>query len=259
MKRAVVLFSFWLATTVHAAPPPALDLEVEEHLGAQLPAALRFTDERGRSVHLGDYFRDGKPILLTLAYFRCPMLCDLVLRGVLDGTRGQPLALGRDYRALTVSFDPRDRPAAAASKQRALLQAANRPDSAADWPFLVADDETARALGNALGYRWVFDPKSGDFAHPAVAFVLTGDGKISRYLYGVSPRPFDLRLAISEAANGRAGGSFERLLLTCFRWDPSERKYGLALSRGARAGGALTLLAIAAGYFLLFRKKRVAR
>jgi protein SCO1/2 len=264
MSRRSLLAALAMALTLvagagaaHAAgPPPPGSLEVEEHPGAQLPAGLAFVDQDGRAVQLGDYFHEGKPILLVLAYLRCPMLCDLVLHGVVASVARQGLAVGRDFRALTVSFDPDDTPAAAALKQGSLLQALNRPEARAGWPFLVGKRPEIDRLAERLGFPYVHDAKTDEYAHPAVAFVLTPDGRISRYLYGVQFRPLDVRLALDEAAHGRIGGVVDRVLLTCFRYDPASRRYGVYVTGVLRGGAALVLLLVAGGLGLLFWRDR---
>jgi cytochrome c oxidase subunit 2 len=211
-------------------------VDIDEHLGAKIPGDLPFSDESGRPVSIGDYFTGDRPVVLILAYFRCPMLCDLVLRGMAGAVKEQPLVLGRDFRALTVSIDPKDRPAQAALKQHNLLQAMNRPD--APWPFLTGKEQQIQQLAGALGFQYTYDPKSDQYAHPACAIVLTPDGRISRYLYGADFRPFDLRLALQEASRGRVGGIFDRVLLTCFRYDPATRRYAWAVRSAVARNGA---------------------
>jgi protein SCO1/2 len=246
------------AAPAHALPPPA-SLTVEEHPGARLPRDAAFVDEEGRAVHLGDYFRGDKPLVLVLAYFRCPMLCDLVLHGVAASVARQGLVLGRDYSALTVSFDPHDTPAEARLKQGTLLQSVGRLDARAAWPFLVGDKRDIDRLADRLGFVYVHDPKSDQYAHSAVAFVLTPDGRVSRYLYGVTFRPLDMRLALDEAAHGRIGGVVDRVLLTCFRYDPTTRRYGIYVRGLLRGGAALVLVIVAGGIGLLLWSDRRRR
>jgi protein SCO1 len=220
-------------------------VDIDEHLGARLPAQLTFTDSDGRAVRLGDYF--GKPVVLTLAYYRCPMLCDLVLRGVADAVKDL------DFHALTVSIDPKDRPAAASLKQHNLLQAIGR--TRADWPFLVGEKEQIARLASACGFGYSYDDRTDQYAHPAAAIILTPDGRISRYLYGINFRPFDVRLALAEAARGRTGGIVDRVLLTCFRYDPATRRYAWAVRGALRMTALLTLLAFGGGLVLLRRRR----
>ena len=254
MRRAWLLAVLLLAIPAHARSP-LQEIDIEEHLGAALPLDLPFVSEDGRAVRLGDYFRDGKPVVLVLAYFRCPMLCDLVLRGVADSLARQHLALGRDYRALTVSIDPKDKPAGASLKQHSLLQALGTLDATASWPFLTGAQSSIAPLAARLGFEYAYDPKSDQYAHPACAFVLTPDGRISRYLYGVKLRPLDVRLALDEAAQGKIGGIVDRVLLSCFRYDPATRRYGWYVRGVLRGGAALTLLLVGGTLALFWRRE----
>ncbi|HEX6838713.1 MAG TPA: SCO family protein [Polyangia bacterium] len=255
MRRALVAAVLLLASSPLAARSPLQDIDIEEHLGAPLPLALPFVDENGHAARLGDYFRDGKPVVLVLAYLRCPSLCDLVLRGVVDSLARQHLALGRDYRALTVSIDPKDTPAGASLKQHSLLQALGDLDAVSSWPFLTGAESSIAPLAARLGFQYAYDPKSDQYAHPACAFVLTPDGRISRYLYGVKFRPLDVRLALDEAARGKIGGIVDRVLLSCFRYDPATRRYGWYVRGILRGGAALTLVIVGGALGLLWRRE----
>ncbi|HZS37041.1 MAG TPA: SCO family protein [Polyangia bacterium] len=259
MRSIALLAILSIAPAARALPKAVAAADLEEHLGARVPASLPFVDEKDARVTLGDYFRDGKPVLLVLAYYRCPMLCDLVLRGVADSVARQGLVLGRDFRALTVSFDPRDKPAAAALKQHGLLQAVNHPESAASWPFLVGAERDVRALADRVGFGYAYDASTDQYAHPACAIVLTPDGRVSRYLYGVKFRPIDVRLALDEAAGGRIGTITDRVLLTCFRYDPSQRRYGLYVSGALKGGAALVLLIVGGMLGALWLRERRSR
>lgn len=240
-------------------PPPAVaDVEIDEHLGRALPPQLTFVDQDGRATRLADLFGDGQPVVMVLAYFRCPQLCDLVQQGVATALRGSGLQPGRDVRAVTVSIDPRDTLGNARLRRTGLLQAVGGPSPAppAAWRVLTGRDPEIRALADALGFRYAYDPGSGQYAHPACAFVLTPDGRISRYLYGVSFRPFDVRLAAVEAARGKVGTVVDRVLLTCFRYDPSARKYGVYVLGVMRGGSAVVLLAFGIGMVAMLRRDR---
>jgi protein SCO1/2 len=236
-------------------PPAALEVEVRERLGATVPAGLAFVDEKGHRVSLGD-FRGRGPLLLVLAYYRCPMLCDLVLRGLAQGLHQVGWVPGTQFQALTVSIDPKDTPGAARLKQGHVLSTLGHPDAVAGWPFLTGEEAAARQLAAALGVSYVYDRKSDQYAHPAVAVVLTPEGRVSRYLYGVEFRPFDLRLALVEASQGKVGGAVERVLLTCFRYDPAARKYGFYVLGVLKGGGLLVLGTFGAFLLLMFRRDR---
>ncbi|MEO6950835.1 MAG: SCO family protein [Polyangia bacterium] len=255
MTRLAFVFVLALVGRASAAPLPTT-LEVDEHPGARVQAELPFVDAQGQPVQLGDFLHGDKPVLLVLAYFHCPMLCDLVLRGIASSVAKQGLVLGRDFEALTVSFDPSDTPDGAARKQGALLQAIGHPEAVRDWPFLVGKKPAIDRLAATLGFAYVHDEKSGQYAHSAVAFVLTPDGRVSRYLYGVTFRPLDVRMALNEAARGKVGGFVDRVLLTCFHYDPTSRRYAFYVRNGLRAGAALTLLVMMGGLALIVRRGR---
>ncbi|HTP27386.1 MAG TPA: SCO family protein [Anaeromyxobacteraceae bacterium] len=205
--------------------PPALqDVGIGEKLGAGLPVDARFRRQDGAPVRLGDLLH-GRPVLLSLVYFNCPMLCGLVLTGEARGVRESGLKLGKDFDAVTVSFDPLDTMKVAAERQRGYLQAAGAPEARQAWTFLTGEAQESRRVADAVGFRYAYDEKTKQFAHPAAIIVLTPDGHVSRYLYGIEYAPRDLRLALVEAGQGRVGTSFDHLLLTCFRYDPTSRRY----------------------------------
>jgi protein SCO1/2 len=235
------------------------EVDIDEHLGQRLPLDLRFRDPSGATVRLGDYFRDGKPVVLVLGYFRCPMLCDLVLRSTAKAMQRLGWEIGARYRALTVSIDPQDRPAGAALAQTRLLQAVGHVEARAAWPFLVGEEADIRALADRVGFRYVHDPKSDQYAHPACAVVVAPDGRIARYLYGVEFPAGDLGLALIEASQGRIGGIAGRVLLTCFRYDPSTRRYGLLVLGVMKGGAALLLLMVAGLVGFLWLHERTRR
>ena len=259
MKTAIAcaLCALCLGAARPTLAAPQADLE--EHLGARLPMERAFIDQDGRRIRLADQFHDGKPVLLVLAYFRCQLLCDLVLRGAVEGIARQGLRLGRDFRALTISFDPRDTPGQASLKQHGYLQSIDRLDALSAWPFLVGDEAAVRAVAERLGFVYAYDAATDQYAHPAAVFVLTPDGRISRYLYGIRLRGLDLRLALDEAARGRIGTLVDRVLLTCFRYDPSTRRYAVYVRGVMQGGSLLVLLLVAGGLAVLWRRERRPR
>jgi protein SCO1/2 len=239
------------------AVPPALGaVDVDEKLGARIPLELTFTDDRGRTVRLGDYLDGTRPVLLTLVYYRCPMLCELVLQNLVKGLTPLGWRPGGEYRGLTVSIDPKDRRGPAELKQRTLLQALAHPEARTGWPFLVGQPASIQALADAVGFRYAYDPRSDQYAHPAVAIVLGPDGRVSRYLYGVAFQPLDLRLALTEAGRGHIGGIVNRVLLTCFRYDPYTRRYGLLVAAVVKGGSGLVFLTVGGVLAGLFRHDR---
>lgn len=240
-------------------PPPVQDLSVTERLGARVPGDLVFTDAAGRRVALADSFDGDTPVVMALAYVRCETLCNLVLRGVADAARESELELGRDYRVVTVSIDPRESAGEASAQQAALLQLAGRAPDHDGWAMLTGDEPAIRRLADALGFAYSWDPRTEQFAHPAVVFTLTGDGRVMRYLYGTRYTGGALDEAIGQARRGEAvptgdgGGA-----LGCFRFDPALRAQWGAIARFYAVGGALLIAVIGGGIALLIRKERRA-
>jgi len=206
--------------------PAALqNVEIEEQLGAKLPMGARFTTQDGAPVRFGELVRGERPVVVALVYYSCPMLCGLVLTGVARAMRETGLELGKDFDAVTVSFDPRDTTKLAAERQRGYLQAFGKPEARRAWTFLTGQEPDIRAVAEAVGFRYAYDERTKQYAHAAAIFILTPDGRVSRYLYGIEYPSKDLRLALVEASAGRIGTSFDRLLLTCYRYDPASRTY----------------------------------
>ena len=244
------------------APQAVTGADVEEHLGARLDGSLSFKDTEGRDVRLSEVFTGEKPVLLVLAYYHCPMLCGLVLRGTAQGLSDLGWTPGREYRVLTVSFDPRDTTPAAREKRQSTLVGLGRPLASPDeWPFLTGDEASIRSLADTLGFRFAYDARVDAYAHPAAIFALTPDGRVSRYLYGVEFSARDLRLALTEAGEGRTGSFVDRVLLTCYRFDPASRRFGPYITGFMRVGGALILAVVGTlvGALLLVERRRRAR
>ena len=206
---------------------------------------------------LKDFLGHGKPVVVTLVYFQCPMLCSLVMKGLVKGLNDTGLQLGKDYQGITLSFDPKDTPRAAGEAQRGYLAAMKGLDRARaqDWPFLTGSEANVRALAEALGFKYRYDAPTAQFAHPAVAFVLTPEGRISRYLYGVDFPGRELRLSLVEGSDGRVGTSFDRVLLKCFRYDPGTGRYRVYATNFVRGGAFLSGLGLVVGLALLWRQE----
>jgi protein SCO1 len=261
-----------LGQALHKAAPPAgseslpaalQNVEIEEKLGAKLPAAASFTTQDGAPVRFGDLVHGERPVVVALVYYSCPMLCGLVLTGVARAMRETGLELGKDFDAVTVSFDPRDTTKLAAERQRGYLQAFGKPEAKRAWTFLTGREPDIKAVADAVGFRYAYDERTKQYAHAAAIFVLTPDGRVSRYLYGVEFPAKDLRLALVEASAGRVGTSFDRLLLTCYRYDPASRTYvpyALGFVRVSMLG-VLGALGIMLGVFWRreLRQKRLDR
>jgi protein SCO1/2 len=236
-------------------PPSLQGVGFDQKLDAQVPLDLYFRDESGQAVRLGDYFGE-RPVILVLAYYRCPMLCTEVLNGLVRALLELPLDVGRDFAVLTVSFDPRETPELAAAKKKTYLERYGRPGAEAGWHFLTGEQEPIDRLTQAVGFRYRYDAVNDQFAHASGIMVLTPQGRISRYFYDISYSPRDLRLGLVEASSGRIGSASDQVLLFCFHYNPAEGKYGAAVMNLVRLGGALTIVAVAVFVFVLWRQER---
>ena len=255
MKPIVVLL---LALAVRAVAleerPAALQgVAYEQRLGQRVPLDAEFRDESGAVVRLGDYFTD-KPVVLVPAYYRCPMLCGIVLKGVVSTFRGLGLEVGKDFRVVTFSFDAHETPPLAAAKQESLLAEYGRPAAAADWHFLTGDEPAIHALTEAIGFHYAWDEATQQFAHASGIVVLTPDGTIARYFFGVEFPPKDVRLALVEASDHRIGSVVDALLLFCFHYDSATGRYGRVAFDAVRVGGLLTLFALATFVGVMLRR-----
>lgn len=227
----------------------------DQHLGASIPLDLPFRDENGQAVRLGDTF-GSKPVLLALVYFRCPMLCTQIAIGTAAGLKGIDYLPGKDFEVLFVSFDPRDTPEGAREKKASTVARYGRPETAAGWHFLTGDAAAIARLTESVGFRYAWDPKVEQFAHASGVVVLTPDGRLARYLYGVEYAPKDLQLALHEASDGRIGGLAESLLLLCFHYDAALGKYTIATQRALKVGATLTLVVLAGSIVWMLRRER---
>jgi protein SCO1/2 len=222
-------------------PPILSEVGYDQRLNQQVPLDLEFRDETGNNVRLGSYF-NGKPVVLVLAYYRCPMLCTQVLNGVLEAAKGMTLEPGDDYQIVTVSFDPRERPVLAAAKKAHYLADLRRPHAEQGWHFLTGEQEPILRLTEAVGFRYRFDPKQEQFAHASGIIVLTPQGKVARYFFGVDYPQRDLRLGLVEASEGKIGTPIDRVLLFCYHYDPAVGKYTPVVQNLMRLGGVVTIL-----------------
>ncbi|MCY1020294.1 SCO family protein [Pyxidicoccus sp. MSG2] len=235
-------------------PPPVKGVDVEEHLGDPLPLDARFTNEDGREVKLGEVLSKTKPTLLTLVYYNCPMLCNLVLNGQVKAMQELGLELGEDYEAVTVSIDPEDTPAESLNRRRRHLQSMGKPERA-PWHFLIGTDAEVHRLADAVGFKYTYDTGTKQYGHPAVVQVITPEGSISRYLYGVTFPPKDMKLALLEAAGGRVGTSFDRVVMSCFKYDTASKRYGFYIFGFIRLGGTLVFCALATMLIYFWRRE----
>jgi protein SCO1/2 len=226
------------------APPQVRGVDVVEHLGELVSLEAQFTDSSGKPVRLRDVLPRTRPVLLTLVYYNCPMLCNLVINEQIRTMRELGLELGKDYEAVTVSIDPKDTPAQSLERRRRHLQSMGLPETA-PWHFLTGTEENIHQLADAVGFKYAYDAETKQFVHPAVVHVLTPEGAVSRYLYGTSFRPQDMKLALLEAAGGRVGTSFDRIVLTCFKYDTATRRYGFYIFGFLRIGALMVFAALA--------------
>jgi protein SCO1/2 len=225
-------------------PPELEEVGVEEHLGARLPLELEFRDSTGSVVRLGDYFDGVKPVVLTLNYYKCPMLCGLQLNGLLDGLRELEWTPGQEFELVTVSINPLETPALAADKKQNYIQRYERPSAAAGWHFLTGQETEIRRLAETVGFGYTYDRSSGEYAHAAVIFIATPDGRLARYLYGIEYPASRLRLALLEASAGEIGSTIDQLILYCFHYDPESRRYAPVAMNIMRVGGGATALVV---------------
>ena len=228
---------------------PDLDrIDVVEHLSDSIPLGLVLTNEQGQEVKIEQFFRKGKPVILTLAYYRCPRLCTLVLNGLLKGVQQLDWKPGEKYQMLTVSIDTTETAETAAAKKRTYVGQIDNYNIESGWQFTVARQDAISQLARAVGFKYFFDQERNEFAHPAVVFVLTEEGVISRYLYGLEYKPKDLKLALLEASEGKIGNTIDRLILYCFHYDPDAKGYTLFATNVMKLGGLLTVVIL--GLFL---------
>jgi protein SCO1/2 len=237
-------------------PPNLGNVTIEQRLNEQLPLDIPFRDEAGNTVTLRDYFKSGRPVLLSLVYYDCPMLCTEVLNGVTGVMRLLKFDAGKEYEVVTVSFDKREKPQLAAAKKKVYMQRYGRPQAAEGWHFLTGDQSSIDALTNAVGFHYQWDEKLQQFAHASAIMVATPEGKLSHYFYGVEYSPKDVRLALVEASSGKIGNPVDQVLLYCYHYDPRTGKYGAVITNVLRVAGAITVLIIGSFLMIMFRRDR---
>jgi protein SCO1/2 len=229
----------------------------DQNLNASIPLDLTFRDENGNQVPLRRYF-GAKPVVLAMVYYECPMLCTLVMNGEARAFQAlRSLDVGQDFEAVAVSINPKEGPALAAAKKATYVAQCGKPGAAAGWHFLTGTDASIRPLADAIGFHYAYDPASGQYAHPSGIVVLTPEGKIARYLYGVDYSPRDLELSLVEASQNKIGSPVDQLLLCCFRYDPVTGKYTATVVNVLKVAGALTVVLLAAGIVFLTRRGRL--
>jgi protein SCO1 len=249
-------FSFRASAQPAGVRPPVLkDVGIDQLLNNQVPLDLEFRDEEGRTVRLAEYFKD-KPVVLSLVYYNCPRLCTQVLTGLLGALKGLPMTPGKEFVNLSVSFDPRETPQLAAAKKAEYLKRYNRPGAEAGWHFLTGDEAAIQALTKAVGFRYVWDPVTKQYAHAGGIMILTPQGKLSRYFYGIEYAPRDLRFGVIDASAGKVGSLADQIILYCYMYDPDRGTYGLVLMRLLRVFAGFTLVTLLSLFLYLRRKEK---
>jgi protein SCO1/2 len=228
------------------------DVGIDQKLNDEIPLDLRFRDEHGKTVELAQYF-GSKPVILMLVYYNCPMLCTEVLNGLDRSLKQIPMDIGKDFNVVTVSIDPTDRPVMAEAKQAMYTGMYGRPGAAEGWHFLTGDEPQIKQLAKSVGFRYAYDAESKQFAHASVIMILTPEGRLSRYFYGIQYPERDVRLGIVEASQGKISSAVDQILLFCYHYDPHTGRYGLLISRVIQLAGGLTVLIGGIFLFFLFR------
>ena len=266
MKRIIPAILILLLLAPRAAGQPAMqpaileEIGIDQKLNAQVPPDLVFRDQTGREVQLGEYFAQSRrPIILTLVYYECPMLCTMVLNETLRTMNGlTTLSAGKDFDVLTVSFDPKETTELAAAKRTRYLRQYKRESGDQGWHFFTGTEENIRKLTDAVGFRYAWDDKFQQYAHVSGFMILTPQGRVSRYFYGLDYQVTDVRLSLVEASNNQIGSPVEKVMLYCFRYDPSTGKYSADILKLLKAAAVVTLLGLGSYMFVNFRRDRMA-
>jgi protein SCO1/2 len=244
--------------TSSTMPAALREIGFDQNIGQQLPLDTEVIDERGNVVRIGGFF-GTRPVILVFAYYSCPMLCTQVINGLASSVGVLSLKPGRDFDVVVVSFDPRDTPATATAKKARFLERYTEPAAAAASHFVTAPPASIARLTTAAGFRYTWDKETQQFAHPTGVIVLTPDGRMARYLFGIEYGPRDLQLALVEASGGKVGTAVDTLLLYCYHYDPMTGRYGVAILRTLRIAGASTVLLIGTFLFVMFRREKQGR
>jgi protein SCO1 len=249
------------AQLVQERPRELQGIDVREHLGDTLPMGTSFFDETGRAVTLGDYMKPDRPVILVLGYYQCPMLCNLVFNGLADAVAQVSLKPHTDYQIVAISINPQEGHELAAAKKRTYMEQSSLDGLAAGWAFLSGPEASSRTVADAVGFEYYWVESRNEYAHPAVIVLISPDGVISRYLYGIRFKPQDIKLGLMEAARGRIGSTIDRIILACFHYDPDAGSYVIFAGSVMRMGGILTviLLGLFLGSMLLRERRRRRR
>lgn len=228
---------------------------IDQRLNQQLPLETTFFDESGRTVQLGEYFKD-KPVILAMVYYTCPMLCNEILNGLTGSLKMLKFSAGKEFDVVAISINPSERPKHALEKKSGYIGRYHRPGSELGWHFLTGDEKSIQAVAKAVGFRYTWDPAIQQYAHASAIMVITPQGKVAQYYYGIEYSPKDLRLGLVQASENKIGTLVDQLLLFCYHYDPATGKYGAAVMRLVRVAGAITALGIGMMMVVLFRRER---
>jgi len=247
------------AQVIQDDPKQLRDIDVEEHLNEFIPLDLQFTTDRGEAITLDDYFGKDKPVILILGYYSCPMLCNLIMNGVSEAVRQLAWLPGKEFQIVSVSIDPSETELLASAKKANYIKEIGKPGIDSGWDFLTGPEENSRALANSVGFKYYYDEDQKMYAHPAVLVILTAEGKISRYLYGIEYSERDLRLALMEASEGKVGNTLDKIILYCYHYDPDAGSYVVFAGNIMRLGGIITLVLLGILLITLWLKDRRKR
>ncbi len=245
-------------TTSNGIPKTLQNVGIDQKLNAQLPLDAKFTDSSGKEVKLGDYFGKERPVILALVYYECPMLCNEVLNGLTGSLKGIAFDAGQEFDVVAISFDAREheKPGLAKNKKEGYLERYNRPETKDGWHFLTGNQSEIDKVTKAVGFNYTFDERTNQFAHAGGVMVVTPEGKLSRYHYGIDYAPKDLKFSIMESSENRIGNPAEQLYLYCFHYDPSTGKYGFAILNVMRLMAVATLLGLGTMFFVFWRRNK---
>lgn len=243
-----------MSPPANVRPPGLKNVGIEQRLNQQIPPDLVFRDETGKQVRIGDYF-GKKPLILSLVYFRCPMLCSEVLSGVEGSLKALTFNVGNQFDVLTVSFDPKDTPEAATEKKADIIRRYHRPGAENGWHFLTGSEASIAALTQTVGFSYEYDPKTDQFAHSTAIMILTPEGKIAQYYYGIEYPPTDIRLGLIQASEHKIGTLADAVILYCYHYDPKAGRYSAVISRIMQLAGGVTILSLGTFLLILFRRE----
>jgi protein SCO1/2 len=235
-------------------PSPLKEVSIEQKLDSQIPLDAKFRDESGRDVKIGDYF-GKRPVVLALVYYECPMLCTQILNGMVRAAKVLTFKPGQDYDVLAISFDARETPKQAAEKKAVYVKEYGHPETAAGWHFLTGNPDEIKRVTDAVGFRFKWDVYNAQFAHASAIYILTPQGKLSKYFYGVEYSPKDMRLGLIEASQNKIGTAVDQILLFCYHFDPTTGKYTPMALGILRVAGAATLLTLGGFVFIMLRRE----